>query len=167
MNNDNTDTKPEAVQTTSVEGLDDAACYASFEHEWLNHGYTFKDAVNAKNAYETWAGEEVSYEDVNYAITGQNKHSGLFWERISSFFAGYRLHRDTQTYKIAMAADKLHQAFYTMKHDWNSGDFTLPRIAEIHMAAIESKALELGRLLYKHKAKHSRQRSDDATCSEI
>ncbi len=50
--------------------------------------------------------------------------------------------------KIAEAADKLHQAFYTMKHDWKNGDFELPRLAEIHMAAIESRALDLGKLLF-------------------
>ena len=53
--------------------------------------------------------------------------------------------------KIAEAADKLHQAFYTMKHDWKSGDFELPRLAEIHMDAIESKALELGKLLFRRQ----------------
>lgn len=59
--------------------------------------------------------------------------------------------RAMQDDKIAEAADKLHQAFYTMKHDWKSGDFELPRIAEIHMEAIESKALELGKLLFRRQ----------------
>ena len=53
--------------------------------------------------------------------------------------------------KITEDADKLHQSFYTMKHDWKSGDFELPRLAEIHMEAIESKALELGKLLFRRQ----------------
>ena len=69
--------------------------------------------------------------------------------------------------KIAEASDKLHQAFYTMKHDWKSGDFELPRLAEIHMAAIESKALELGKLLFRRQNSQAQARPalPDAECS--
>lgn len=50
--------------------------------------------------------------------------------------------------RLADYADQLHGAFYTMKHDWKGGDFELPRYAEIHMEAMEQKALQLGKLLY-------------------
>lgn len=59
--------------------------------------------------------------------------------------------------RMSKAAADMHQAFYTMKHDWKSGDFELPRLAEIHMAAVEDKALVVGRLLFRVQDKPSPQ----------
>ena len=49
--------------------------------------------------------------------------------------------------KITEAAKDLHAAFYAMRLDWKDGDFDLPPLARIHMEAMESKAIELGRLI--------------------
>lgn len=57
--------------------------------------------------------------------------------------------------RMSKAAADMHQAFYTMKHDWESGDFELPRLAEVHMNAIEDKALALGKLLRRAQNKPS------------
>lgn len=46
------------------------------------------------------------------------------------------------------AAEKLHEAFYTMLRDWRDGDFELPRYAELHMNAMESRAIRLGQVIY-------------------
>ena len=53
--------------------------------------------------------------------------------------------------KITEAAKDLHAAFFVMLHDWRDGDFDLPPLARIHMEAMESKAIELGRLLFRQQ----------------
>ena len=53
--------------------------------------------------------------------------------------------------KITEAAKDLHAAFFVMRHDWKDGDFDLPPLARIHMDAMESKAIELGRLLFRQQ----------------
>ena len=53
--------------------------------------------------------------------------------------------------KIREAAKDLHAAFFVMRHDWKDGDFDLPPLARIHMEAMESKAIELGRLLLRQQ----------------
>lgn len=53
--------------------------------------------------------------------------------------------------KIREAAQDLHAAFFVMRHDWKDGDFDLPPLARIHMEAIESKALDLGKLLFRRQ----------------
>lgn len=50
---------------------------------------------------------------------------------------------------IADAADELHDAVFTMLRDWRDGDFKLPKLAAIHMEGIESKAVELGKVLFR------------------
>ena len=82
--------KPSPAKLPADERFDGS--HAIFEcDEWINHGFTIADAVKAKNAYENWSGEKIGYENVDYAITGRNKRSGLLGERLTSFFAGYRL----------------------------------------------------------------------------
>ena len=49
------------------------------------------------------------------------------------------------------AAEKLHEAFHTMLRDWRDGDFELPRYAELHMNAMESRAIRLGQVIYSIK----------------
>ena len=51
--------------------------------------------------------------------------------------------------KIREAANDLHSAFFVMRHDWKDGDFDLPPLARIHMEAMECKAIELGKLLFR------------------
>ena len=46
------------------------------------------------------------------------------------------------------AAENLHEAFFTMFRDWRDGDFELPRYAELHMNAMESRAIRLGQVIY-------------------
>ena len=53
--------------------------------------------------------------------------------------------------KITEAAKDLHAAFFVMRRDWKDGDFDLPQLAIIHMEAMESKAIELGRLLFRQQ----------------
>ncbi len=48
---------------------------------------------------------------------------------------------------LRTSADRLHQAIAVMLKDWRDGDFALPRLAEIHMAAIEDKYREVGKAL--------------------
>lgn len=48
---------------------------------------------------------------------------------------------------LRISADRLHQAIAVMLKDWRDGDFKLPRLAEIHMAAIEEKYREVGKAL--------------------
>ena len=48
---------------------------------------------------------------------------------------------------LRTSADRLHQAIAVMLKDWRDGDFALPRLAEIHMAAIEEKYREVGKAL--------------------
>lgn len=48
---------------------------------------------------------------------------------------------------LRTSADRLHQAIAVMLKDWRDGDFELPRLAEIHMGAIEEKYREVGRAL--------------------
>ena len=51
--------------------------------------------------------------------------------------------------KIREAANDLHAAFFVMRHDWKAGDFDLPPLARIHMEAMECKAIDLGKLLFR------------------
>ena len=53
--------------------------------------------------------------------------------------------------KIREAANDLHAAFFVMRHDWKDGDFDLPPLARIHMEAMECKAIELGKLLFRQQ----------------
>jgi hypothetical protein len=88
--------KPDSLQTTNDKGLDDAACYASIRFEALdNYGWTIKEAFAAKRAYESWSGEIITEEDMEYAIKGGNDRSGLFAQRISAFFAGFSSNLNT------------------------------------------------------------------------
>ena len=48
---------------------------------------------------------------------------------------------------LRASSDRLHQAIAVMLKDWREGDFALPRLAEIHMAAIEEKYREVGKAL--------------------
>jgi len=58
--------------------------------------------------------------------------------------------------KITEAAKDLHAAFFVMRHDWKDGDFDLPPLARIHMEAMECKAIELGKLLFRQQnAEHT------------
>ena len=54
--------------------------------------------------------------------------------------------------KIREAANDLHAAFFVMRHDWKDGDFDLPPLARIHMEAMECKAIELGKLLFRQNS---------------
>ena len=61
-------------------------------------------------------------------------------------------------------ADKAHQAFYTMRHDWKSCDFELPPLAIIHMEAITEKMKEMGKILFSlENAQQTCGESSDAT----
>jgi hypothetical protein len=59
-----------------------------------------------------------------------------------------RIERD-RLLEVKQSAKYLHAAFFVMHRDWKDGDFDLPPLARIHMEAMESKAIELGRLLFR------------------
>jgi hypothetical protein len=54
--------------------------------------------------------------------------------------------------KLFNAAQDLHAAFFVMMRDWKDGDFDLPTLAVIHMHAMEDKAIELGKLLFRQNS---------------
>lgn len=62
-----------------------------------------------------------------------------------------REQRDMPAEHIREAANDLHAAFFVMRHDWKDGDFDLPPLARIHMEAMECKAIELGKLLFRRQ----------------
>jgi hypothetical protein len=71
-----------------------AAIDASFDREdieerWKPHGYDIAAACRAASAYEEWAGELISFQDVDDAICGMNITGGLFPERLEAFFAAW------------------------------------------------------------------------------
>jgi hypothetical protein len=68
---------------------------------------------------------------------------------------------------IREAANDLHAAFFTMRHDWKNGDFNLPPLARIHMEAMECKAIELGKLLFRQDAKITDEALQSLTTNEI
>ena len=73
-----------------------AAIDASFdrddvEERWNPHGYSIAAACRAATAYEEWAGELLSFQDVDDAISGSNITGGLFPERLEGFFKGWIL----------------------------------------------------------------------------
>ena len=51
--------------------------------------------------------------------------------------------------KITEAAKDLHAEFFVMLHCWKDGLFDLPPLATIHMEAMEGKAIDLGKLLFR------------------
>jgi hypothetical protein len=69
--------------------IDDSFDREDIEERWRPHGYDIAAACRAASAYEEWAGELISFQDVDDAIRGMNITGGLFPERLEGFFKGW------------------------------------------------------------------------------